>query len=377
MMRRLGIAVTVVAVSVAGCSSGDDGGGGPGGLATGDGIADQLESLPLPASLDDSAYFTVAYGDLAEASSLAGVEVTGDPEDPADTEDLLKQLLSITTGAIESEDPSPVLALTPEAAHVERLIDLPEFVDEVGWNVFEVRRFVETQNPPNSVTVMEGDFDEDRLDEALGEAGDGVWVAGDPGGDLDIANASPARPIGEPLWLSLVDDRLVVARTAEDMEAVRSSDGPKVADDEVMTVLAESLDDAGVYSAQLFRGDMGFPGSSSAVSPAELEQRCEDGLSEPFVGVGTGIADDDGPVVVLTYVHPEASGAEATAEQLQTLLQEGASAVNGEPWSESLEIEDISADGNVTVARLRPVEPIRAAMWRQLVLERDNLVTYC
>ena len=119
---------------------------------------------------------------------------------------------------------------------------------------------------------------------------------------------------------------------------------------------------------------MGFPG---AASPAEAEQRCEDGLTEPFLGVGAGIADDDGPVVVLTYFHAEPSGAEATAEGLQRLLDEGASAANGEPWSESVEVDDISVAGNVTVARLRPVEPIRAAMWRQLVLQRDNLVTYC
>jgi hypothetical protein len=364
----------VVLLVAAGCSSGDDGGGG--GLGAGGGaVGDRLEQLPLPSSLDSEAIFSVGYGDLAEAASLAEVELSGSADGGGDVDQMLQQVLAMTGGPLGDDERSPVVALTPEAAHIERLVDVQEFIDEVGWSVFDVRQFVESQTQPDMVTVMEGEFDEDRITEALGEPEDGVWVAGDPEG-LDIGGSSAARPIGEPLWLSLVDDRLVVARTAEDMDAVRSSDGPSVADDEVMAGLAEGLDGAGVYSALLYRGDLAFPGTGSA-TPDEVEARCEDALPEPFVGVGVGIADDDGPVVVLTYVHTDDSAAEATAEALQGLVEDSASASDGQPWSEIFEIDEIGADGNVTVARLRPTDPGSAAIWRQLVLQRGNLVSFC
>ena len=347
-------------VLVAACSSGDDSGGGSGG---GGSIAERLESLPAGLS-DDPAL--VAFGDLDEAADLADVSLSGD----SSNDDAIDAILAITAGPVRGKA-SAVAAVTPEAAHVDRMAGdgLDEFRDEVGWSVLDVDSFVEYQVPPRNVTVMAGDFDEDRLSEALGEPDDGVWVIGDPDGDLQIEDTSPARPLGEPLWLSLVDGRLVVTRTEEAMDAVRSDDGKTLGDDVFFRPLAEALDGEDVYSAMLTGPVMADP----RVAPSQ----CDAFLPRPFGGVAAAIADDHGPVVVLAYVHDGADAAEANAEALEQLVDDGRSIAGRQPWSEYFEVDDISTDKNVLVARLRVTEDGRAGIWRQLLLQRDNLVAFC
>ena len=376
MRRRLG-ALTTTLLLLAACSSDDDGGGGLSG-GGGDGVEAMLGSLPIPSSVDEDATLVVAYGDLARAARLAGVELPESP-DAAAFEEQIAAIGAITGQQVSDDgERAPVAVVPPEAAHVEQLIDVEAFVDDVGWSVFDVRRYVELQAPPDNVTVMEGGFDEARITEALGEPDGGVWTAGDTEG-LDIANTTPARPLGEPLWLALDDDRLVVTHAADEMEAVQGggSGTPTVADDDVMVALAGAVDDADVYSALLYRGTLSFDFASGVETPEQVEEQCADALQEPFAGVATAIADDDGPVFVIAYVHADADAAEANAETLQGVVDEGSSLRTGEPWSEQLEVDEIATDGPVLTARLRPIDPARTAMWQQLVLQRDNLVTYC
>ena len=58
--------------------------------------------------------------------------------------------------------------------------------------------------------MLDGDFDRGRMEDALDDAGDGVLRAGDPKGDVDLADTTTARPMGETLWFTLDDDRLIV-----------------------------------------------------------------------------------------------------------------------------------------------------------------------
>jgi hypothetical protein len=338
------------------------------------GIADGLASLPAPSGSEP---LLVAYGDLAQAADLAGVDFT-ELEADSDDGEARDALNAVLGQASDGEEQAQIAAMAPEAAHVERVADIAAFVDEVGWHVFQVDRFVEYQVPPNNVTVMEGRFDEDRLTEALGEPEDGVWVVGDPDGDVDVSATSPARPIGEPLWLSLVDDdRLVVARTAEDMAAVQGEgDRGTLADDKTLTALAEALDAEDVYSALLHGGPLAA--DMTALPPEQLEQVCEETLPAPFIGVATGItSSDDGPVLVLAYVHADDEAAAANADALESLVQEGTSLRSQEPWSHTFEVDTIEADGNVTIARLSLTAEAHPGIWRQLILARENLVTAC
>jgi len=380
MWRRLGL-VTALLLPLAACSSDDDDGGGglPGGGGGGDGVEAMLDTLPVPSSVEEDGTLTVAYGDLARAARLAGVELPESP-DAAAFDDQMDVISTITGQVLEDDsERTPVAVMPPEVAHVEEMVGLEEFVDDVGWSVFDVRSFVELQAPPNSVTVMDGGFDADRITESLGEPDDGVWIAGDPEVQSNLDERTPARPLGEPQWLSLDDDRLVITRSAEEMDAARGdgSATPTVADDEVMVSLAQAVDDADAYSALLYRGTLSLDFASSLGSPEQLAQACTEALQEPFTGVAGAIADDDGPVVVIAYVHESAEAAEANAETLQDLVAEGRSQQSGEPWSEQLELDSVETDGPVMTARLRPVRPGYAAIWHRLLLQRDNLVTHC
>ena len=73
-------------------------------------------------------------------------------------------------------------------------MDLEAFTDEVGWNVFEVRRYVELLVPPQDVTIITGRLRRGDLTEAMGEPEDGVWVLGDPEGDRRSRTARPPGP---------------------------------------------------------------------------------------------------------------------------------------------------------------------------------------
>jgi hypothetical protein len=150
-----------------------------------------------------------------------------------------------------------------------------------------------------------------------------------------------------------------------------------VGGDPVFADLADTLDAADAYSGLLRRGSFEGLGVTARLTPEQAEEACEDALPGPFAGVGVGITDDDGPVFVIAYVTPDEGAAAATAEAVERIVGDGRSVVTGEPWSERLTVDEVSADGNVAVARLRPAEPGPAALWRQLGMQRDNLVAHC
>jgi len=374
--RAIGVAAVVLLAAA--CGGGDDdGGGGDGDVlgGGGGGFAAQIAALPVPADADD-AVLTVTFGDLARAAELAGVDLPAVRD--ADTDEQIDVLNAITGVMYDEDDPGePVGALPPEAAHIQELVGIDEFTAEVGWNIFDVQQFVEVPFPPDDVTVLQGDFDEDALTEAMGEPEDGVWVVGTPG-ELTVEDRSPARPIGEALWLSLDDDRLIVSKTEEGMAVARGADGPTAGDDEVLASLAGALDGADAYSGMLARGDMGGGGlAPGRMTPEQMEAACEDALQTPFAGVAAGIAEDDGPVFLFAYATADEDAAAATAEEVEQLVTEGGSFITQEAWSERFTFDSAETDGNVAVVRLRPAEPGPAILWANIVQQRDSLTSYC
>jgi hypothetical protein len=380
----LAMPLLLVAVACAGEGDGDELGslGGGGG---GDGIAALLAALPASDGSagsdesDGSDPLVVAYGDLQRAAEVAGVER---PSDPGDTEALRRYLNGLSGILADGRDDAPrpsVAVAWPDAASIPQAVQIDEFVEDVGWNILEVDRYIERQTPPDRVTILDGRFDRDRIDEALGEADDGVWIAGNPEG-FDVEDVTPARPIGQPLWLSLDDDRLRVSGTAESLDAARDAGEASgtLADDTTLASLAQALDGEDVFSAILLGGyPGGMIGSAPALTPEQAEELCEQTLAVAPLGVGVGLADDDGPVVVMAYAHGSEGDAQANAEAVERLVEEGSSALQDEPWSESLAVDDVAVDGTTTVARVRPTENVPVGIWIQILQVRDNLVAAC
>lgn len=370
--RPLAALVPLALLATVACS---DDGGGPGdddGLGS---IAAGLAVLPEPGEPDE----TIVWGDLARAGEIAGV---ARPDDPGDDEAVRAYLQAVTGGPVAEDESSSVVLVPPTPAHLGRVSDQAGFAEAAGWSVLEVDRFIERQTPPGVVTLMEGSFSEDALTDALGEPDDGTWTAGN--GEsfaVDVTDTSPARPLGESLWLGLDGDHLAVTRSAEHAAAARRTltgggDTPTFASDETLTLLASTLDDESPYAAMLVR-----PGLTALPSPQDLpeaaETLCERTLPEPTAAAATAVADDEGPVILVALAHESADAASTNAEALERLATEGDS-FTGQPWSELLDLEDVSTTGDdLVVARLRPTEPARASLWYELVVRQDSLVSSC
>jgi hypothetical protein len=386
--HRAGAATLATLVLVAGgCSGDDDGGiGGGGGGGGGDGLESVNGALGL---LPDNGHDQViVWGDLARAADIAGL----DRPDPDDTSsDAAVDYLYTLTGTMrdDGDTESPAVAVAPpDAAHIDQAGDLAAFTDDVGWNILEVDRFVERQSPPDDVTVLGGSFDDSALTDASGDAEDGTWVAGPggEGGEIDVTDITPARPLGESLWLTLGGDTLTVTRNPDDSASATAAasgdaDGDVLSADADLAGLAAALDEQSAYSAILLRPGINGAGSlGQDVTPEQAEQLCQDLLPEATTAVATGVtADDDGPVVLVALAHSSADAADANAEALETAVTEGNSGITQQPWSDMFTLDGVetTSDGKVAIARLRPTEPVRTSSWLAMVMQRDSLITSC
>jgi hypothetical protein len=388
-------AILPLALLAAACGGDDDDGeaartafgGGSGGLDT---VSGALAALPAGGSGSgggsDSAgsdsggdVETIGWGDLERAAGIAELEVP----DAADSDAVVDYLQVLTNGRVDADTASPVLVLPPADAGAERIAEIEDFTAEVGWNVLDVARFVERQTAPDTLTVIEGSIEEGALTEAMGDpVADGLWAAGDPEAEdfeTDLDGITVARPLGQTLWMGFDGDLLRVARSRATAERAVSLEGGTLADDEVYAGLAAGLDEAEVYGALLVTPGMPMDAAAGLGSPEQAERACQEALPQPTTGVATGIAEDGGPVYVVTLAHDAPDAAEANAAAIEQIVTEGTSLVSGQAWSDLVTLDgvEVTGDGQVVVARLRPVESGPPALWYQMVMQRDSLVTSC
>ena len=387
-------ALLPLALLAGACGGDDDGAGGGGGdgaravLGGGglDTVSGALATLPAGGTGGSGAGGSgggepqaIAWGDLERAAEIAGIEVP----DAADEDAVVDYVQVLTNGRVDAETETPVLVLPPADAGADRIAEIEDFTAEVGWNVLDVARFVERQTAPDTLTVIEGSIDEGALTEAMGDpVADGLWAAGDPEAEdfeTDLDGITAARPLGQTLWMGFDGDLLRVARSRATAEGALALDGGTLADDDAYAGLAEGLDTAEVYGAMLVVPGMPWDPAGAMASPAQAERACQEALPEPTTGVATGIAEDGGPVYVVTLAHDSPDAAEANAAALEQLVAEGTSLVSRQAWSDLVTLDgvEVTGDGQVVVARLRPVESGPPALWYQMVVQRDSLVTSC
>lgn len=369
--RHLAAAVCAVALVPTACASESDSDGSAGSGAGGTSVSAYLERLPALGGDDP---VIVTYGDVARAAEIAGLDR---PEDVSDA-DAVSSYLSELTGLGRDGDAARVAALVPQVSQPGRGSSDPQgFVDDVGWSMVEVDSFAERETLPRPVAVLDGDFDEDQLDGALDDVGDGVWQVGEPGGGLNPDDITPARPIGEALWLSLDDGRLTVARDESDVRASRDADGGEgtLADVTALSSLAQVLDEHDVYSAMLLADDrllLADPGAvlGERVTPEQIEAAVLNAC-EGIVGAAVGIADDGAPLFVLSLAHVDDTSAEANLDIVTEAFEDGANLSTGRPWSQVLSVESIEVDGSVLTATARPAADVPPSAWYGLIADRS------
>jgi hypothetical protein len=197
----------------------------------------------------------------------------------------------------------------------------------------------------------------------MGEPEDGTRALGSEG-EVALEEVSPARRLGEAMFLTVVPGGLAVTRSSEFTAEVRGlaecDDVATPADDPDLVALAAAA--SGIEAA------------------AGVDDLCAQALPGVPDATATGIADDGGPVILVAHAYAAGDAAQEAADRLEELVSEGSSLANRSEWSELLTVDDVSVtgpDGTVAIARLRPTEEGHAGLWRDLVLARDVLVAGC
>lgn len=370
----LSAALPLVLLVGAACSGDDDAveagegtGEGRGLLAT---IAGALDTLPDSGEPGER----ILWGDFEEAAQLVGIERR--PTRPRD-DDAPPYIRAVTGGYGgygEDGEPTPVALVPPEVVHAELADELMAFDDDVGWTLLDVDRFVERTTRPGVISVLQGGFDDEDMNAALGQPVEGVWVAGAAEDHAEDPNAATtARPRGESQWLARDGDYLTITRAESDSAAVRRSlagvaGTPTFADDEGLAGVAEALDAQSPYGAVLERP--GPAAGSRAVAPS-----C---LPSPTTAVGTGIADDGGRVFLVALAHATPEEATATADAFPAIVSGGAS-TTGVPLGELVTLDSVATtgDGRVVVARLLPAAGTSTLLWYQMLDQGDPVVSSC
>lgn len=351
-LRSIRVFALLACVAAAvGCAQAGDGGGSSASLH------DYLGQLPAPADPGD--VVLVNYADLARATEIGGLTR---PDDPGDVDGLRDWLQGIT-GQVAT-DGHAVAVVPPTAAEIIQAAGDPQaFVDDVGWSIVQVDSYAERDTAPERVTVLDGRFDGDRLAGALDDAGDGVWVAGDPDRQVDPDGTTPARPIGQPLWLTLDGHRLRVTGTEDDV----APEGDTLADDAALSALAGALDDHEVYTAMLTAG--GSLGGGDIVRDVlDGDVTISDPTCQGLTGAAVGVADDGEPLIVLALTQPDGD-ADHNAEAVSDALEDG-DAVTGRPWSDLVTVESVDVEDGVVVATMRPAPGTILGSWVQFLVAR-------
>ncbi len=347
-MRRspaLVIAALLLPAGLVACS--DDGGGDR--LASGDGFSVEggLAELAAPRDIDEGQLVTLTVVDLEAAAAANGDAAPEDEE------------------ALVFVPPIEVLGGS-RGARAE------EVEDELGWSLDDVDALAEVVAPPFRFAVVTGDVDEDTLADAdLAHDGD-VYSAGE-GEDLEANpdDVTAARPIGTPLRMVVDDGRLAASSSTAAVEGWLGDDAGTLADDEDLAGVAAALDEAGVASAFLARGDL--TSRAAAVPDEELAERLADELpiAEPFSAVGIGWAAEDGEAVMtVAYAFADEDTATAAVTQVEAAFT-GDSLQTRRPLTDLVTVEEVESDGAVVVAHLTLGEDGRPQVLADMLINRD------
>ncbi|MFF2494856.1 hypothetical protein [Agromyces sp. NPDC058064] len=323
------VALGAVALLLAGCASAATGAneGGEGAEQLGSTGAGGFEAALAAVPGPGAGPADIAFADYAAARAALGADEAGAGVDAL-------RLLGDELGMIL---PAPFGWNRAELAG--------EVDETIGVSLADVTAFVDWQGDVGDVLAFDAPDDAGaRLTAALGEPADGVWAHGEEDGGVDLSLGEAAM---RSQRIAEVDGRVVIASTGELLELVR--EGDVAADDEARAEAARALDEREVLAAMLNRPSLGADSS--------------------FSWVGGGVSHDGGVTRDhLVWVVAEGGDVEASAERVRENLASGATA-DGTPFSELLEVEDVTVSGRLIIADARPVGS--APVWSQLLYRGD------
>lgn len=339
MIRRGIVAsgLTLVVVSTTACGAIDSirGGGDDGGDFS---ISATLAQVPAT----DLEEYTVRVADVDAATEAAGLER---PDDPGDA-DATAQWLAPLTGMPSRDGYAPVPLLLPEPT-TNSMHKMAEFDDIAGWSLVDVASYADIPEVPAPFTYIAGDVDEDTLAH-LPEVGDGVRTVGE-GQDRDhrLSETTPVQTTGAPVRMAQRDGQLAVSASTDAVKDWLTGPSEPITADPTISNLAGALDEAGAVSALMAMGhdfSVGsFPAPAEAYGPLPRAE---------YDAVALGWSADEGkPVVTIVYHFADPATASDSVESLRAVFENGRDS-RGARLSDSLALEDITAQDTVVTATL-------------------------
>ena len=358
MSRRLAALALTPALLLAAC--GDDGGGGGSG---GDGSLTALLAS-VPDSSENRRF--VVYDDHARARALVAVEP---PADPTDEDDVGEYLVELS-----GPEPDDLALNVSSFFDGDTLRAATGWAVEFGVPVGAMDSTVVAGELPDHIRIADGTFDVERVGDAV--LADPFWgdvvveesYAGrsylDWGDDNDFERITAVRPVGQAGQLAVSTDRVIRTNTREGVEAALDAEAGErssLADDPAFRSVAEALDAAGIHAALLTDEPWSAAIDGDPLSGVEV------------IGLGTARSAEGDDELVVVLRAEDADAAARNADGLRAIIENDESLTRQVAWSEVLEIIDLSAEGELTVARLA-TENNR--LFTDVVFARDNLLAH-
>ena len=275
----------------------------------------------------------------------------------------------------------------PPQVFNNRLAQVDEAREEVGFSTLEIDRELAVMAPPRNIFIDVTSVTPDAIDAAIEsnpvwserltrvDTDHGSYVDWGDGLEIDPSTTSPFRPLGQAGQLAILGDPATTVRTlvAADVEAVLAAAagaGESAVTTAVLGPVADVLADDVVMQAMIQPGVNPFAppiGASAEQMESIIEQTV---LVQPYLGIAiVEIADEDGSRTEVILVNPDEASAATSAATVEEALASGIDPATQQPLGDVLPDASVTVDG-VTV-RVELPEPGAFALAIQMLQRRS------
>lgn len=373
-MRRWVVGLAVVGcVCAAGCGSTSTGGTGTGSGSVDDSILGMLRLVPAGADM-------VTVNLYQQAATRSGVPALSSNADGSAVTHYFAQLEHAGVPGSDLSQQSVIL-------------DGPS---QDGVNLATVRADVTAGDPPNETLAAFGTFDSTAIDH--GAHSDPDWHSalstvqydgttmyrwlGDNQFDAARGQTGIFSELPQSRRLAVVNGSALLlthndATMHRALDTATNKSGSLAGNTDAAAVASE-LDRQHAFAAVITTRQPSVNDLLRAGSPvqvAAIRQRLAGQLLKPYRMAGIGVTQLNGkPAMIVALANADDATAQANAAALTAAVRNGMSLRSNQKWSGLLAIDDVHADGTLTVATF--TETTNAALWSQIIVNEDSLLVH-
>ena len=278
----------------------------------------------------------------------------------------------------------------------------------LAFDIRDIDQTVMVGQPPNILEIVRGEFDPEATEDAIydcseceradiEERGGIEYYSWGDGLDWDLQRklSPPAYDqFGRGGNLAVLEDyvfRTLEKRGMERLIDTYLGERDSLADNEDFLLMAETLDEMGVYSAYLtddvevwdennFDDVLSDLGSVTQEEYERLRRRYldEDTLLNPYDALAAGVGqDEDGLFTAIVLVYDNVEDTEDDVQYLEESIldwiEDGDSMFTGRPWSDYFDDFEIASEGRVLQVKLRTDRP---GIWAEIIIIRGAVFLF-